>query len=263
MIRLLKRYLPTLIFAYIISIAFLYLIQDSLIFPGKYTAEEYVPQNAYLNNNIESLSFTTKEGTKLEGAFVNNKSSSLVIYFGGNSENVKSTMDILSKISSYDFISLNYRGFGKSAGEPSQQNIYSDALQIYEYFKERYKSISLIGRSLGTAAAVYVAANKKIDNLLLITPFDSVVNLAQDRYTVFPVKLILEHPFDSQKHMKNVTAPVSILMAKDDKVVPNTNTLNLKKDISNLKLFLVVEDTNHNKIIKNKKLIEFIKAALK
>ncbi len=263
MIRLLKRYLPTLIFAYIISIAFLYLIQDSLIFPGKYTAEEYVPQNTYINNNIESLSFTTKEGTKLEGAFINNKSGSLVIYFGGNSENVKNTMGILSEIRSHDFISLNYRGFGQSGGEPSQQNIYSDALQIYEYFKDRYKSISLMGRSLGTATAVYVAANKKTDNLLLITPFDSVVNVAQDRYMVFPIKLLIEHPFDSQKHMKNVTAPVSILMAQDDKVVPNINTLNLKKDITNLKLFRVVENTDHNKIIKNKKLIDFIKAALK
>lgn len=265
MVKLLKRYLPSIVLAYLTCLGFLYFIQDSLIFPGSYIlkVKEYVQRNDHLKKDIQSLSFTAKDGTKLDGAFIDNKSDSLVIYFGGNGENVKSTVSILSKTDSYDFISFNYRGFGKSGGAPSQKNIYSDALQIYERFKDSYENISLIGRSLGTAVAIYTAANKNIENLILVSPFDSITNIAQSRYIIFPVKLLIKHPFDSRENIKKINAPVSILMAENDKVVPNEHTLKLKKDVKNLKLFRIVEDSSHNKLFKNKELADFISEALK
>ena len=93
---------------------------------------------------------------------------------------------------------MDYRGYGFSTGVSTEATLYRDALKLYDSVKSKHTRISLGGRSLGTAVATYVAAYREVSKLALITPFDSIVNVAQGKYPVYPVHLLLHDTFDSK-----------------------------------------------------------------
>ncbi|NNJ92505.1 MAG: alpha/beta hydrolase, partial [Gammaproteobacteria bacterium] len=83
-----------------------------------------------------------------------------------------------------------------------------------------HDAISVIGRSLGSGIATYLAAHREIDKLVLITPFDSVESLAQARYSLYPVSLLLKDKYRSIDWVKKIDSPTLILLAELDFVVP-------------------------------------------
>ncbi len=110
-------------------------------------------------------------------------------------------------LSGYTVYLIPYRGYGNNAGTPAEQVLYSDAVQIYTTIKDQHDSVSLMGRSLGSGIATYVAANRQVDKLILVTPFDSIENVAKDIYWMFPVSLLIKDKFRSSERVKDITAP--------------------------------------------------------
>lgn len=214
-----KRLIILISALYILSAVLLYFFQEKLIFKNYY-AKDYTPAIA------ETIYFKTSGGSKLEGGFVKNgEGLPLVLYFGGNAENVLYFLDdIAPKIKSYNFISFNYPGYGASEGKPSQEAIFKYALEI----AKKYKPQKVIGRSLGTAVASYVASKEEINTLLLITPFDSIENIAKSKYPIFPISLLLKHKFKELHYLKSTKAEcVNAIFAKEDEVIPKSSTQNL------------------------------------
>lgn len=236
----------------------LYTKQDSLVFAGAYILKSKIEQNEYISKNTLPVSIKINEDLLLHGSKTVNNSKNLIIYFGGNAENVTNFISMMECIKTTDIIGFNYRGFGKSEGYPSQEKLYSDALDIYDNYKDKYKNISIIGRSLGTAVASYTASKRDVDKLILITPFDSISNVAQDIYPFFPVKLLLKYPFDIQNLIKDINSSIYILMVKDDEVIQNKHTIALKKSINEIKVFKSITNSGHNDIMEDERLLEFI-----
>jgi hypothetical protein len=75
--------------------------------------------------------------------------------------------------------------------------LFSDALAIYDRIKKDHQQIIAIGRSLGTGVAVYLAAQREIEKLVLVTPFDSLRSVAQEIYPIYPISLILKESYRS------------------------------------------------------------------
>ena len=236
-------------------------MQDSLIFKGAKKYNNFDTNTSIIFNN-QKVFLRIDEDITLQGVYSKHKSDSLIIYFGGNFENINLFINRLSTLQTIDSIGFNYRGYGKSEGEPSEANLFSDALKIYDHYKTQYKHISLIGRSLGTSVSTYLASQREVDNLILITPFDSIKNIAQSNYPIFPIPLLLKHPFESIKYIPSIKSPISVLMLKNDTVVPNKNTFALVQKINHLKINLSVDNTTHNDIIYTAEVINFIKQSL-
>lgn len=161
-----------------------------------------------------------------------------ILYFGGNGEavelNIPEFTDQLSNspLGSTVYL-MNYRGYGGSSGKPTEQGLYKDALALYDSVKERHTNIAVIGRSLGTGVATYVAANREVSKLALITAFDSIVSIAVDRFSVFPVRLLMQDQFSSINRTSQIKAPTLLLTAGADTVVPRQHTERLKSAFPN------------------------------
>ena len=144
---------------------------------------------------------------------------------------------------------MDYRGYGGSTGEPTEKGLYSDALKLYDTIKGKHNRISIGGRSLGSGIATYVAAHREVSKLALITPFDSIVNVAQGRYPIYPVSFLLHDKYDSVSRTKEIKAKTFIVLAQKDSVILRERTQQLIDafDPSQLEV-TIIEDRGHNDI---------------
>src|SRR5580692_7402038 len=132
-----------------------------------------------------------------------------VIYFGGNAEDVAQNVPLFRTVFPHsDVYLVNYRGYGGSTGMPSEAALFADALAVFDYVQARHSAVSLIGRSLGSGVAVYVAARREIGRLVLVTPYDSIENVARRAYPAFPVSLLLRDKYASASRIAGVKAPI-------------------------------------------------------
>lgn len=242
---------------------YLYFMQDNLVFAGAYAFKKSVQEEKNMVKEITELSFMTSDNIKLNGAISNKNSDTLVIFFAGNAQNAINLVSLMSKLDGFDTVALNYRGYDKSQGVPSEQNFYTDALEIYDHYKDKYKYIISAGNSLGSSVATYLASKREIKGVILTVPLDSILNVARSDYPIFPIKLLLKYPFNSVDRLKDIDVPISILMVKDDEIVPNDNTINLKNNVKNLSLFTLIENSGHSTIMDDERLLEFISQSIK
>ncbi|MBE8158088.1 MAG: alpha/beta hydrolase [Betaproteobacteria bacterium] len=155
----------------------------------------------------------------------------LAVYFGGNNEELSAHVSAHGEKFSCPQWYVNYRGFGKSDGVPSAAALRADALAVFDAAAKTLnigaEEACVIGRSLGSHMAAHVAANRPVKKLIMITPFDSALNVAKRRYPIFPVETLLRHPFNTLEDAPNISAPTLFLLADSDFVVPRAHTENL------------------------------------
>ena len=148
-----------------------------------------------------------------------------IIYFGGNAESVLANASMFDRVFDDATVYLTeYRGFGGSSGEPSEAALYADAKAIYDHFAERHTRIAVIGRSLGSGVATYLAAVRTVDRIALVTPYDSVEAVAAGRYPIYPISLMLKDKFRSINYMREIDTPTLVLIAERDRTIPRMHT---------------------------------------
>lgn len=226
----------------------LYLLVGALLY-GFQRHLLYFPSE-YLQHNYPELQLHNADVT-INIVVLNPGQEKALIYFGGNAETVlNSAYDLLVNLPDYSLYLFNYRGYSGSTGKPSEAGIYADALLLYQYLQPRHRSISLIGRSLGSGVATYVAAHAEIEKLILITPFDSIEHLAQDRFMLYPMRILLKDKFDSQARVPMIRAQTRVILAANDKIVPQKNSQNLIQAFPAAQIkFSSIAGTQHNDII--------------
>ena len=233
---------------YISVCVLMYIFQDSYIF---FPTKLYAP-HAYLKK-YEKNEIIIKNGTiNLHGWLLNPGKSKLIFYYGGNAEEVSGNLDDFQKFKDYSVLLLNYRGYGKSNGSPSQKNLFEDALYAYDYIlnnsKQKIPNTIVFGRSLGSGIATYVASKRQAGVVILVTPFDSIKNIAKRNYPFLPINWLLKHPFDSLKYVKNLSLPVLVLVAENDEIIAYKDTKNLIDNIGNNCKSVIIKNTGHNDI---------------
>ena len=238
--RILTIILIVTVSGYLVLCAMLFFKQRSFL---------YFPTPAVQMSGSTSLSLTN-DGETIRIWSRTVETSDAVIYFGGNSEDVSNNfLRFSSLLPNQNLYFVNYRGYGGSTGTPSETALFSDALAIYDSIREKHANISVIGRSLGSGVAVYLAANRKVDKLVLVTPYDSIENVAKRQFPIFPVSLILQDKFDSASRVQNVNAKTIAIEAENDEVIPRANSDILTARFPTDQIVIkVVDGTNHNSI---------------
>jgi pimeloyl-ACP methyl ester carboxylesterase len=151
-----------------------------------------------------------------------------LIYFGGNAEAVPYSLPELAEAFPDRALYLaHYRGYGGSSGSPSEAALFADALALYDTVRRTHQDIAVMGRSLGSAVATYLAGSRPVSRLVLVTPFAGMAEVAARHYPFFPVRLLLRDRFDSASYAPRVDAPTLMLVAGDDEVVPRESALRL------------------------------------
>lgn len=241
------KYLLLVPFVYIMIGTLLYAYQrDVLYYPRVQTTEVY--KNIQFKNDNEVINVV----------YGNKGKEKAIIYFGGNAESAAlSASYIIEHYKEYTVYLLDYRGFGRSTGTPTQEGLFKDALSLYDLIKDNHTEIIVSGRSLGSGIASYLASQRPIEKLVLITPYDSILEVAKDRYYIFPVEYLLKDTYKTIDIVKDIKAKTYIVTAENDTVVPKINSDRLinsfpkeqiiVKEISNRNHIDISQDSNYRK----------------
>ena len=254
--RLIRITLLVLIIVPLVLTGMLYGYQDRMIFLQAPLPEQRLSELRRHWPDTE-ITLTMPDETKLHGWYVTPRPPlkppyPLIIYFGGNAEEVSNMLVETSRLPHHAFLLLNYRGYGLSEGKPSETALYQDALEIYDQFAKRPDIdryyIMTMGRSLGTGIAVHLASKRKLRGAILVSPYDSVVNVAQQAYPWLPVSLILQHRFDSLAKAANIDIPMLALIANQDRVIPPGHSQYLVDAWKGVTYQTGLQDVGHNTV---------------
>jgi hypothetical protein len=232
--------------------ASLYFLQEKILFLPTVLEQDYQYQ---FNHNFEELNFKTNDGAKLNTIhFKVENPKGVILYFHGNAGDLSRWGIIVEFFveKQYDVLIMDYRTYGKSTGKLSEKVFYKDADLLYDYLKNNYdeNAITLYGRSLGTGVATYLASKNKPKQLILETPYYSVVDVAKSRFPIFPVKKLLKYKFPTYQFIKAVTCPITMFHGTDDGVVSYASAEKLLHvSPKSQTTFITIEGGNHNDLI--------------
>ena len=119
---------------------------------------------------------------------------------------------------------LHYRGFGGSSGKPSEEALHEDGLALFDKVHAEHADVTVVGRSLGSGVAARLASERPISRLVLVTPYNSLQELAARQYRYFPVSWLLKDKFESWRYAPRITAPTLIVAAEHDEMIPRAST---------------------------------------
>ncbi len=242
--------------AYFIFAGLLYYKQHSLL----YFPTPKVP------HDFDEMTFTN-DGEKLNIIVLNKGNDKAILYFGGNSESVIiNAVRFTETFPDHTVYLFNYRGYGGSTGTPGEKEIFSDAEALFESLKPQHTKISVMGRSLGSGVATYLASVKNVEKLVLITPYDSIQSVAQARFPIHPMSLLLKDKYNSVQKAKMVKAETLVLIAEDDETIKLERTHNLIKAFAESQsanispiISKTIKNAGHNTILESDRYYRLMK----
>ncbi len=254
MVRVITILAALVVLGYLALCAALFAFQRSLI---------YFPQPRSTGSNTTTLHLPVA-GAELVISARQTAGRKAIIYFGGNAEDVSSSLPSLSEaFPTHAIYMLHYRGYGGSTGSPTEEAIQGDALALFELVRRQHPDIAVVGRSLGSGVAVRLASQRPVSRLVLVTPYDSLQDLAAKQFPYFPVRWLLIDKFESWRYAPEVTAPTLLIAAEHDEVIPKWSSDRLytrfKDGAAKLE---VLPGTSHNTVSLSPRYLKLLQSAL-
>ena len=249
-----KTFIALVVFGYLAICLLFYIFQRSFL---------YFPQPASYANEITTT--FNNNGQKLTGWVLNPGQQHLLLYYGGNASAIEYNIDFFNQVAPQHTVYLiPYRGYGNNKGSPTEEALYSDALHIYERLINNYESVTLVGRSLGSGIATFVAANREVNKLVLVTPYDSIENVAKSHYPFLPVSLLAKDKYLSSQRAATITSKTLILIAENDQIIGRERSEALADEFNpDLLTKVVIPKTGHNDIALSDQYVESVQKFLK
>ena len=240
--------------AYLLGFAALVVFERQLIFSPQRIDEGYA-QHVLSYSNVEEISIQADDNTSLHGWLVSSQGeepSPLIIYYGGNAEEVSHMISQAHNFPGFSLLLMNYRGYGLSQGVPSERNLTQDAERVFDEITKRQdidsSRVVVMGRSIGTGVAVHIAAQRDVQAAILVTPYDSLVKIAQSSVRIYPVAWFMRNRFQSDAVAPDIDVPMLALVAGNDTIIPRASSLRLVEHWGGDVQLEVIEEAGHNDI---------------
>jgi hypothetical protein len=242
------------------------LLQDRLLFPrwALGSGEVSLPADAE-RLSIDIPGVGPLVGNLLPADRPRPAGAARILGFGGNAWDADDLLlHLHSLFPDRDIATFHYRGYGPSGGRPSADAILADAERIYDRLiaDPGGGRTVVVGLSLGAGPAAHLASHRPVDGAILVTPFDSIEALAADLYPWLPTRLLLRHRMDVAGAIARSSAPVAIITAEGDEIVPARRTEALRRSASDLVLDRVIPGVGHNDIYNSEGFVEAMGEAL-
>ena len=177
---------------------------------------------------VQDVWLTADDGIKLHAWWIPVETAKFTfLAFHGNAGNIadRATVYEFLKNTPANVLALEYRGYGRSEGKPSERGVYRDADAAYVYLVKTKgkdpKTIVSFGQSLGTAVATQVAVQHEVGGVVLEAPFPSASRVARKFFWFLPgISLLVRSQFDSKGRLKKIDAPILIVHCRQDPVLP-------------------------------------------
>lgn len=227
--KFLKRALGIVLFLYRLFAVVLYFNQERILFfPEKLSESHQFRDGVEVEVEVE------------EGVFINclwlakEQSKGVIFYLHGNKGNNRRCLRQAHQFNQdeYDIIMPDYRGFGKSDGEMrNEAQVINDVQKVYDYFVEKLSpnKIILIGYSLGSGMASYLAEQNEVDGLFMVAPYTSLTDMKDHRNVPVP-DFLMKYELDTHQRIPHIQCPITIFHAPNDDVIPFYCSQKLKDD---------------------------------
>ncbi|NQV15186.1 alpha/beta hydrolase [bacterium] len=177
-----------------------------------------------------------------------------ILFFHGNAGNASQRLPIAKELweMNSNVLVVDYRGYGLSAGEPSEAGLFIDARAALSFLiKEQkipIKNIYVLGRSLGSAVAIDLAQDQNFAGIILVSPLSSGKEVAE-KAGLGVSAVMIGNPFNSMEKLKHLHSPMLILHGDQDQVLPIEMGLALKDASQVPTRFVTIHGAGHNNII--------------
>ncbi|MEH2128477.1 alpha/beta hydrolase [Nostoc sp.] len=233
-----QRLVKSLIFIYLFFAAFVYFRADSMIF---------LSQPSSYQDDPTILKLRSGENTNISATYLlNTQAKYTILYSHGNSEDLGDIKQILEKLHAWGFsvFAFDYRGYGTSQGKSTESHTYEDINSAYNYLTQNLKippeRIIVLGRSVGGGSAVNLAMQKPVGGLIIESSFISAFQV------IVPFRILPFDKFPNLDKIKKVKCPILVIHGKADNIIPFAHGEKLFKAATSPKLYLWVEEANHN-----------------
>jgi len=208
----------------------LYLVQGYFVYPGRaiYRGENPEWQERVTLGTITGYSSVQVESSDRQSTIhglwsgANGKGAPAILWFHGNDEGLAEIGYQLKPMREmgYNIFAMEYRGFGRSTGAPSEKGLLADAEAVYDYLEEqgeiRSGKIVAGGRSLGASVALELAASRDCAAVVMLTPFTTLPDFMKQRFPWIPVGYLVSDRYDALALLRDAPAPVFIAIGPKD-----------------------------------------------
>lgn len=202
----------------------LYIFQPKLIF---FPHAELEATPALISLNYEDVNLTTSDGEVLNAWWIPHpEPRATLLFLHGNAGNISHRLDSIHIFHQLGLsvLIIDYRGYGKSTGTPSESGTYIDAETAWHYLiKEKNiesNNIIIFGRSLGGAVAVWLAEQHPSAGIIIESSFTSVADVGKHYYPYLPTNLLTRIKYPSIERIAKITTPMLFIHSKDDEIIP-------------------------------------------
>jgi len=232
---------------------FLVACEDKIIYhPHKYPQGIWNPSS--FNVKVEDIFFQAKDGTKLHGWYIPSANArATLLWFHGNAGNLTHRLENIRQLQplALNIFIFDYRGYGKSEGEPSEAGIYQDSQAAYDFLIQEknvvsLESLFLFGRSLGGICAVEVASSNQAAGLILESVFTSASDMAGQVSPLLPIGWAIRSKFSAIEKVPDLKLPKLFLHGTKDEIVPYKLGRKLYSSAAEPKEFYDIEGAGHN-----------------
>jgi len=225
-----------------------YYQRDMLYFPN---STYQTPEEAGAHSSLHEMEVTTEDNLKIKGWYAPATTKpATIVFFHGNADHLSNLIHLAGPYidDGYGFLIAEYRGYSRMTGKPTENGLYADArAYVHGLFDKGVDVDHLIvmGHSLGAAVATQVAREFHPAGLVLLAPFTSAPNMAEERYPYFPVHLLMFDQFANDEKLSVMSTPLMIIHGSDDHVVPLAHGKELFEMAQEPKRLRVLEGHDH------------------
>jgi len=222
--RIFHSFIFIIISVWVLLALLIYIFQPKLIF---FPHSEIEATPALLSLQYKEVSLTTPDGEVISAWWIPHpEARGTLLFLHGNAGNISHRLDsinIFHHLGLSVFI-IDYRGYGKSTGKPSELGTYIDAETAFNYLinENRVESgnIFIFGRSLGGAVATWLAEKHTPSGLIIESSFTSIGEMGKHYYPYLPTSILARIKYSSIDRIANIKSPTLFVHSKHDEIVP-------------------------------------------
>ena len=262
--RILFKTLNVLLILYLVVCGILFFFQEKLIFFPQKLNKEY---QFSFDQEFEEINIKMNDNVLLNGLlFKSDSSKGLVFYLHGNAGSLGNWCSVAKTYTdlNYDVFILDYRGYGKSDGSiNSQKQLFADLQLVYDAMKKKYSEdkIVVLGYSIGSGLAAYLASTNKPKLLILQAPYYNLTDLMSHTFPIIPT-FILKYKFKTNEFIKVCKMPIVIFHGNQDEVIYYGSSLKLEKEFKPEDKLITLDGQGHNGMTDNPEYRKEIQAVL-
>ena len=245
-------YIFSAIILYIFLGLSLYLLQRKILF--NISGQPRDPSH-YGLEAVKKIQILTNDGISLLSWYVKgNEKTPLLVYFHGNSFDIGERAYRIKRYidKNWAVLLVSWRGYSGNKGNPTEKNLYIDGEATLKWIIQntnyQFKDLVIYGESLGSGVAVELGKKYEFASIVLEAPFTSVVDIAQQRYRIFPIKFFVKDKFNNLEKINKLKSPLLIISGKKDEVVPHIHSKILFQEAKVVKESVFIDEAMHNNL---------------